>query len=285
MLLEGGLRWQALSLTPADMDFINLKAAAAREIALAFGVPPMLLGLPGDKHLRQLQRGQTARLWRLTILPLADKIIDALALRARGVVARTRASRSTSIAIPALASDRTGAVGAGGGCRLPERTTRSARCWASGRGARPDAAVPRRKPGPMPQASCRTYRTPQTPGLGPGVRREQEGTVSMTTDTESALLARLVEQGRQQGADLLTLRAMAEEASELGAARALERLGLADTTARAPISDELRELLSAWRDAKRTARDVVVSWVVRVLLAALMLGLAVRLGLVALVRG
>jgi HK97 family phage portal protein len=48
MLLEGGLSWQAMSLTPADMDFAGLKAGAAREIALAFGVPPMLLGLPGD---------------------------------------------------------------------------------------------------------------------------------------------------------------------------------------------------------------------------------------------
>jgi HK97 family phage portal protein len=48
MLLEGGLKWQAMSLSPADMDFVGLKAAAAREIALAFGVPPMLLGLPGD---------------------------------------------------------------------------------------------------------------------------------------------------------------------------------------------------------------------------------------------
>lgn len=48
LLLEGGLKWQSLSLTPADMDFVGLKAAAAREIALAFGVPPMLLGLPGD---------------------------------------------------------------------------------------------------------------------------------------------------------------------------------------------------------------------------------------------
>lgn len=102
-------------------------------------------------------------------------------------------------------------------------------------------------------------------------------------DTESALLARLVEQGRSEGADLLTLRAMAEEATELGAARAMERLGLADPRARADL-DALRELLSAWRDAKRTARDVVVGWVVRILLAALMLGMAAKLGLVALVR-
>jgi hypothetical protein len=97
------------------------------------------------------------------------------------------------------------------------------------------------------------------------------------------LLARLVAQGREQGADLVTLRAVAEEASERGAARALERLGLADPSARTDL-DELRQLLSAWRDAKRTARHVVVGWVVRVGLALLMLGLAVRLGLVALVR-
>jgi len=48
MLLEGGLKWQALSLTPADMDFVALKEGAARDIALAFGVPPVLVGLPGD---------------------------------------------------------------------------------------------------------------------------------------------------------------------------------------------------------------------------------------------
>jgi HK97 family phage portal protein len=48
MLLDGGLKWQSMALSPADMDFATLKSAAARDIALAFGVPPMLLGLPGD---------------------------------------------------------------------------------------------------------------------------------------------------------------------------------------------------------------------------------------------
>ena len=70
LLLDGGMKWQALSLTPADMDFVGLKAAAAREIALAFGVPPMLLGLPGDNTFANY-REATRSLWRLTILPLA----------------------------------------------------------------------------------------------------------------------------------------------------------------------------------------------------------------------
>jgi HK97 family phage portal protein len=77
LLLEGGLKWQPMSLTPADMDFVALKAAAARDIALAFGVPPMLLGLPGDSTYANYREANRA-LWRLTVLPLADKLLGAL---------------------------------------------------------------------------------------------------------------------------------------------------------------------------------------------------------------
>lgn len=82
MLLEGGLKWQAMSMTPADMDFIALKAAAARDIALAFGVPPMLLGQPGDATYANYREANKA-LWRQAILPLADKILAAIAERLR----------------------------------------------------------------------------------------------------------------------------------------------------------------------------------------------------------
>ncbi|MDB5714275.1 MAG: phage portal protein, partial [Sphingomonadales bacterium] len=77
MLLEGGLRWQALALTPADMDFAGMKSAAAREIALAFGVPPMLLGLPGDVSYSNYREANKA-LWRLAVLPLAGVVLGGL---------------------------------------------------------------------------------------------------------------------------------------------------------------------------------------------------------------
>ena len=77
MVLEGGLKWQPLGLSPADMDFATLKAAAARDIALAFGVPPMLLGLPGDATYANYREANRA-LWRLTLLPLASKLLSAL---------------------------------------------------------------------------------------------------------------------------------------------------------------------------------------------------------------
>jgi HK97 family phage portal protein len=77
MLLDGGLKWQSMALSPADMDFATLKSAAARDIALAFGVPPMLLGLPGDNTYSNYREANRA-LWRLTLLPLADKLFAAI---------------------------------------------------------------------------------------------------------------------------------------------------------------------------------------------------------------
>src|SRR5262245_40958650 len=96
----------------------------------------------------------------------------------------------------------------------------------------------------------------------------------MATD----ILARLLAQAEGEGASLVTLRALAEEASEAAVQRALERLGLTDLRAREDIS-ELRTLLQAWRDAKASARNAIVGWLVRVLLAGVVLGLAMRFGL------
>jgi len=77
LLLEGGLKWQALSLTPADMDFVALKEGAARDIALAFGVPPVLVGLPGDATYANAREAGRA-LYRQTILPMAVRILGGL---------------------------------------------------------------------------------------------------------------------------------------------------------------------------------------------------------------
>ncbi|WP_126172187.1 DUF6127 family protein [Altericroceibacterium xinjiangense] len=95
--------------------------------------------------------------------------------------------------------------------------------------------------------------------------------------TREDLLTRLMTQAAGEGGDLVTLRAIVEEASELGARRVLERLSLGDRSAQNDI-DELRELLRAWRDAKASAWKAVVEWWVRGALALLLIGIAVRLG-------
>ncbi|WP_421863784.1 phage portal protein [Parvibaculum sp.] len=77
LLLEGGLDWTSMGLSPKDMDFIEAKNAAAREIALAFGVPPMLLGIPGDNTYANLREANRA-FWRGTVLPLAGRTARAL---------------------------------------------------------------------------------------------------------------------------------------------------------------------------------------------------------------
>ena len=78
------------------------------------------------------------------------------------------------------------------------------------------------------------------------------------------------------------LQGLLEQASETGARRALAGLGLDDSSAAKDMS-ELRELLSAWRDAKRSARKAAIGWVVRMVLALLLIGIAFRLGLTGLV--
>lgn len=83
--------------------------------------------------------------------------------------------------------------------------------------------------------------------------------------------------------DEAALQQLLELASETGATRALERLGLADAGARADIH-ELRELLGAWRDAKRSAWRAVVDWAVRAALALLLVGIALQTGLGGLLR-
>ena len=66
MLLEGGLDWKPMGFSPSDMEFQKTKEAAAREIALAFGVPPMLLGIPGDATYANYQEANRA-FYRLTV--------------------------------------------------------------------------------------------------------------------------------------------------------------------------------------------------------------------------
>ena len=77
ILLEGGLDWKEMSLTPKDMDFIEAKNSSARDIALAFGVPPQLLGIPGDNTYSNLQEARLA-LWEQTVIPLVCATTDAL---------------------------------------------------------------------------------------------------------------------------------------------------------------------------------------------------------------
>ncbi|MDE8650803.1 DUF6127 family protein [Novosphingobium album (ex Liu et al. 2023)] len=95
--------------------------------------------------------------------------------------------------------------------------------------------------------------------------------------SQNDMLAGLLAQAADDGGDLVTLRAIVEEASELGAQRMLTHIGLDDERAPGDLS-ELRELLRAWRDAKASARSAVIGWIVRGLLALLLLGLAVRFG-------
>ena len=73
MLLEGGLSWQAMGLSPTDMGIIESKYSSARDVCLAFGVPPQLLGIPGDNTYSNYAEARLA-FWEDTVMPLLDRI-------------------------------------------------------------------------------------------------------------------------------------------------------------------------------------------------------------------
>jgi HK97 family phage portal protein len=77
LLLDGGLAWREMSLSPRDMDFLQAKHAASRDIAQAFGVPPQLLGIPGDNTYSNYQEARLA-LWEDTVVPLLRHLRDEL---------------------------------------------------------------------------------------------------------------------------------------------------------------------------------------------------------------
>ncbi|WP_426036755.1 phage portal protein [Brevundimonas sp. DC300-4] len=104
LVLEGGLDWKPMSMSPADMDFIAGKHAAAREIALAFGVPPQLLGIPGDATYANYREANAA-FWRGTVIPLARKTAGALTGWLSGRFEGIRVETDLD-AVPALQPER-----------------------------------------------------------------------------------------------------------------------------------------------------------------------------------
>jgi len=91
------------------------------------------------------------------------------------------------------------------------------------------------------------------------------------------MLSGLLAQAEGEGADMVTLRALIEEASEIGATRALAAIGLHDIGAGTDIL-ELRQLVQGWRDAKRAAVHTLAVWLARAVVAVLLVGLAVKTG-------
>jgi HK97 family phage portal protein len=105
MLLEGGLDWKPMGFSPSDMEFQESKLAASREIATAYGVPPMLLGIPGEATYANYQEANRA-FYRLTVLPLVSKVTAAMGHWLAGFAGETVALKPDLDQVPALAAER-----------------------------------------------------------------------------------------------------------------------------------------------------------------------------------
>ncbi len=105
ILLEGGLDWKPMGFSPSDMEFQKTKEAAGREIALAFGVPPMLLGIPGDMTYANYQEANRA-FYRLTVLPMVAKVTAAIGHWLSEMTGEVLELKPDLDQVPALAAER-----------------------------------------------------------------------------------------------------------------------------------------------------------------------------------
>lgn len=70
LVLEGGLQWTQMSLSPKEMDFLKSKEVTATDIAGVYGVPPEVLGL-GQKTFSNYKEARLA-FYEDTVLPELD---------------------------------------------------------------------------------------------------------------------------------------------------------------------------------------------------------------------
>ncbi len=77
LLLDGGMTWEQMGMTPAEMDFIEGKHMNAREIVMCFGTPPQLLGIPGDNTFSNAKEARQS-FYEDTVLPTLDLALDDL---------------------------------------------------------------------------------------------------------------------------------------------------------------------------------------------------------------
>lgn len=77
LILDGGMEWQEMGLSPKDMDWLEGRNNAAREIAMAFGVPAQMLGIPGDNTYSNMEEAR-ASFYEETVIPLGETLIESM---------------------------------------------------------------------------------------------------------------------------------------------------------------------------------------------------------------
>ncbi|MDR0633286.1 MAG: phage portal protein [Holosporales bacterium] len=76
-VLEGDCEWKEMGLSPKDLDFHKGKSVSAKEIAQAFGVPPILIGMTEDATFSNYKEARI-NFWEDTLLPMLNHLLSEL---------------------------------------------------------------------------------------------------------------------------------------------------------------------------------------------------------------
>ena len=77
IIVEGGITWEQMGMSPTDMAWLEGQKLSAREIAMGFNIAPELIGDPESKTFSNYGEARVA-LMEENVLPLADWVRDDL---------------------------------------------------------------------------------------------------------------------------------------------------------------------------------------------------------------
>ena len=75
LILEGGLDWKPLSMSPQEFDWVTAEKLILRAIAVTLGVAPELIGEPEFKTYSNFQEANR-QFYMNTVVPLAELILE-----------------------------------------------------------------------------------------------------------------------------------------------------------------------------------------------------------------
>lgn len=104
MILDGGLDWKSIQMSPQEMDWLSGKNTSAREIATVLGCPAQMLSIQGDSTYANFQEARQS-LYEDTVIPLMATICDGMSVWLGGPDSRVELRPFTDD-IPALAPKR-----------------------------------------------------------------------------------------------------------------------------------------------------------------------------------
>ncbi len=77
MILDGGLKWQGMSFSPRDMEFVSGKRLSQLDVCQVLRVPPQIIGIEGSQTFANYEQARAA-FYEDEVIPMVNGLLSEL---------------------------------------------------------------------------------------------------------------------------------------------------------------------------------------------------------------